>query len=185
MQVSGRVVGLLAMAMCAACSRFTVQSAYDPAASFQALKTYAWKPGPQPSIGDPRVSDRVVDTTVRGAVDRELTAKGFTQSPADRADFLLAYDAGIDFKTSTVAITRSTNAGAGAWVPRQHMQTTDFEQGTVVLMIFSPGGKLMWRGVATGIFDPTAPREKREQRIADAMHKLLDQFPPHYNNADG
>jgi hypothetical protein len=33
--------------------------------------------------------------------------------------------------------------------------------------------------VVSTIFDPTAAREKREQRIADAMHKLLEQFPPH------
>jgi hypothetical protein len=179
MRASDRVVGLLAIVMCVSCSRFTVQSAYDPAASFHALKTYAWKPGPQPSIGDPRVSDTVVDTAVRGAVDRELQAKGYGRSGADSADFLLAYDGGMDFETSTVAITRSTNAGADAWVPRQHVQRTDFEQGTVILMVFSPTGKLMWRGVAAGIFDPTATREKREQRIADAMHKLLEQFPPH------
>ncbi len=173
------VVGVFAIVVCAGCSRFTVQSSYDPAASFQALKAYAWKPGPQPSIGDPRVSDTVVDTTVRDAVDRELAAKGFTRSPADSADFLLAYDAGIDFKTSTVAITRSTNAGADAWVPRQYIQTSDFEQGTIVLMVFNPQAKLMWRGVATGIFDPTATRAQREERITDAIHKLLKQFPPH------
>ena len=175
----GGVVGLFALAISAGCSRFTVQSSYDPAASFRGLKTYAWKPGPQPSIGDPRVSDTVVDTAVRDAVDQELTAKGFTKSPVDSADVLLAYDAGIDFKTSTVAITRSTNAGADAWVPRQYIQSSDFEQGTIVLMVFSPQAKLMWRGVATGIFDPTATPEQREQRITNAIHKLLKQFPPH------
>jgi hypothetical protein len=174
----GGVVGLFALAVCAGCSRFTVQSSYDPAASFQGPKTYAWKPGPQPSIGDPRVSDTVVDTAVRDAVDRELAAKGFTRSPADSAHFLLAYDAGIDFESSTVAITRSTNAGADAWVPWQHLQTSDFEQGTIGLMVFSPPAKLMWRGVATGIFDPTATREQREQRITDAIRKLLKPFPP-------
>lgn len=178
MRRSAGVMGLFAIVVCAGCSRFTVQSSYDPAASFQGLRTYAWKPGPQASIGDPRVSDTVVDTAVRGAVNRELTAKGFTISPADRADCLLAYDAGIDFDTSTVAITRSTNAGADAWVPRQHLQSYDFEQGTIVLMIFNPNAKLMWRGVATGMFDPTATREQREQRIADAIHKLLKPFPP-------
>ena len=174
----GSVVGLIAIAVCAGCSRFTVQSSYDPAASFQGLRTYAWKPGPQPSIGDPRVSDKLVDTTVRGAVDRALAAKGFTESPVDSADCLLAYDAGIDFKTSTVAITRSTNAGEGAWVPRQYIQSSDFEQGTIVLMVFSPQAKLMWRGVATGIFDPTATREQREERITAGIHKLLKPFPP-------
>jgi len=173
------VTGILVIAACAGCSRFTVQSSFDPAASFQALRTYAWKPGPQPSIGDPRVSDSLVDTTVRSAVDRELAAKGYAKSSPDSADFLLAYDAGIDFETSTVAITRSTNAGDGAWVPRQVPQTTDFERGTVVLMVFNPNAKLIWRGVATGIFDPTATREKREQRLTDGIHKLLDQFPPH------
>jgi hypothetical protein len=172
------VVGLFAIALCAGCSRFTVQSSHDPAASFHALRTYAWKPGPQPSIGDPRVSDREVDAAVRGAVDRELTVKGLTKSSADSADFLLAYAAGIDVATSTVAITRSTNAGSGDWVPWQHIQSSDFEHGTVFLMIFNPSAKLIWHGVATGMFDHSATREQRAQRITDAMHKLLKQFPP-------
>jgi Domain of unknown function (DUF4136) len=174
----GAAVALLGIAVCAGCSRFTVESAYDPAVSFQGLKTYAWKPGAQPSLGDPRVSDTVVDTTVRGAVDRELNTKGFTKAAAASADLLVAYDGGINVETSTVAITRSTNAGAGAWVPWQHLQSADFEQGTVVLMIFNPQGKLVWRGVATGIFDPTATQEQRETRIAAAIRKLLKPFPP-------
>ncbi len=174
----GGVAALVAIVLCAGCSRFIVKSSFDPRANFQTLKTYAWKPGPQPSIGDPRVSDAVVDTTVRSAVDEELMAKGFTKTSAERADFLVAYDAGVDAETSTVAITRSTNAGADAWVPMQIPQSTNFEQGTVVLMIFSPKGTLMWRGVVAGIFDPTATREQREERIADGTHKLLKEFPP-------
>lgn len=174
----GGVAGLVAIVLCAGCSRFIVKSSSDPSARFQTLKTYAWKPGAQPSIGDPRVSDKVVDTTVRGAVDRELMAKGFTKTSAESADFLVAYDAGVDAETSTVALTRSTNAGQGAWVPVQIPQSTNFEQGTVVLMIFNPQGHLIWRGVAAGIFDPTATREEREERITDGTHKLLKEFPP-------
>jgi len=173
------VVGILLIAACTGCSRFTIQSSFDPAARFQGLRTYAWKPGPQPSIGDPRVSDTNVDTAVRGAVDGELAAKGYSQTSPESADFLVAYDAGIDFETSTVAITRSTNAGADAWVPRQIPQRTDFEQGTVVVLIFSrQTGKMVWRGVVTGIFDPTATAETRRQRITNGVHKLLKEFPP-------
>jgi len=175
----GGVVGFLALTMCAGCSRYTVQSSHDPAVNFQALKTYDWKPGPQPSLGDPRVSDKLVDTTIRSVVDGELAAKGFTKSSADSADFLLAYDGGINFETSVVAITRSTNAGGGAFVPWQHIDTANFEQGSLVLMVFEPRTvQPIWRGVVTGMFDPTATPEQRRQRITDAMHKLLKQFPP-------
>ena len=164
--------------VCSGCSRFTVRSSSEPGVNFQGLKTYAWKPGAQPSIGDPRVSDTVIDNAVRGAVDRELAAKGFTKAPADSADLLLAYYAGTDFDTSTVAITRSTNAGGGAFAPWQHVQSVSLEQGTVVLMVFDPQGKLIWRGMVTGLFDPTATPAKRQQRISDAIHELLESFPP-------
>ena len=171
---------MVLIAACAGCSRFTVESAFDPAATFRNLRTYAWKPGPQPSIGDPRVSDTLVDRTIRAAVDGDLGAKGYTPSSPQDADFLLAYDAGIDLRTSTVAITRSTLPEDGAWVPRQHLQTSDYEQGMVVLRICSRlSGKLMWRGVATGVFDPTAAPATRERRIRDVIHKLLKDFPPH------
>jgi hypothetical protein len=171
---------MVLIAACMGCSRFSVESDFDPAANFRTLRTYAWKPGPRPSIGDPRVSDALVDRTVRAAVDRDLGAKGYTPASPEDADFLLAYDAGIDFKTSTVAITRTTNAVYGAWVPSQHLQSSDYEQGVMVLLIFSrPTGELIWRGVATGIFDPTAASVVREQRITDVTHKLLKEFPPH------
>jgi hypothetical protein len=179
MQRPGGVVGLFVIAMCVGCSRYTVQSTHDPAVNFQALKTYDWKPGPQLSLGDPRVSDALVNATIRGVVDRELAAKGFTKSSVDSADFLLAYDGGINFERSVVAITRSTNAGADAFVAPQHLNAADFEQGTVVLMVFDPRTeRLIWRGIVTGMFDPTATPEQRRQRITDAMHKLLKQFPP-------
>jgi hypothetical protein len=46
-------------------------------------------------------------------------------------------------------------------------------------MVFEPEtAKPIWRGVVTGIFDPTATPEQRRQRITDALHKLLKQFPP-------
>jgi hypothetical protein len=178
-QGPGYAGALLLVALCAGCSRFSVQSSYDPTASFHALRTYAWRPGPQPSIGDPRVNDALVDTTVRTAVDRDLTAKGYTKTSPDAADFLLAYGAGVDFKSSVVIINRSTVSSGGDWVGLRRIDTADFEQGTVVLTILTPQtAKPIWQGVAAGIFDPTATPEQRTQRITDALDKLLDKFPP-------
>ena len=165
---------------CTGCSRFRVESAFDPAASFKNLHTYAWKPDARPWAGDPRVREGLVDRTMHSAVDGELGGKGFTQAAPDAADFLVAYDAGVDFKSSTVALTRWTTAADGAWAPRQYAHSSDYEQGMVVLLMFDrASGKLTWRGVATGIFDPTATSATREQRLRDVVHKLLKGFPPH------
>jgi hypothetical protein len=172
--------GLLLILLCGACSRFTVQSSYDRAARFSTLRTYAWTPGPQAPIGDPRVKDALVNATVRDSVDRELNAKGYAMASPDSADMVLAYRVSVDYKSSVVLISHSTVSAGGDWAGPRRIDSSDFEEGTIVLTISSAGtGKPIWRGVAAGIFDPKATREQREQRITAALHKLLKQFPPH------
>jgi hypothetical protein len=36
----------------------------------------------------------------------------------------------------------------------------------------------VWRGTATGIVDPTATPEERQQTIRDAVREVLSEFPP-------
>jgi hypothetical protein len=173
------VGGVLVIALCAGCSRFTVESSHDPAANFTRLHTYAWKPGPQPSIGDPRVSDTLVNTTVRGAVDHELTAKGYAESAPDGADFLVAYDAAVDFDSSVILINRSTVSAGGDWRAPRHLDRSTYEEGTVIVYILDrQTAQPIWRGIASGIFDPTATPEQRQPRITSALHDLFEQFPP-------
>jgi len=175
-QVSSAV---LVTAAFAACARFTVHSDYDHAASFQALRTYDWRPGPQRSIGDPRVDDALVDSTVRGAVDRELAARGYTKGASATPDFLVAYQVGVGDKSDTVTIGERYTSG-GVWSTASwYSDTSQYEEGMLSLgIIDSRTTKLMWRGIAKGIVDPTASPEEREKRIIAAVRKLLKEFAP-------
>jgi hypothetical protein len=108
-----------------------------------------------------------------------LTAKGYAKVAPDAADFLLAYYAGTDSKSSVMLINRSTVSSGGDWTGPRRIDTADFEQGTVVLLMLPPDSeKPIWRGVAAGIFDPTATPEQRRQRITNGLDKLLNRFPP-------
>ncbi len=178
-QGRGGVVGFLLLVLCGGCTRYTVQSFYDPGASFKNLRTFAWKPGPQPPIGDPRINDALIDASVRGAVDRDLAAKGYTKVPAADADFLLTYSAALDYKSSVMLIERSTHVGTDAWKGPRRIDTANFEEGTLVLSVFPRQSETpIWRGAAAGIFDPTATPDQRQERIAAALHKVLKEFPP-------
>jgi hypothetical protein len=170
---------LLVIGALTGCSRYTIHSDYDPAANFRGLQTYAWQPGAQRSVGDPRVNDAQVDSTVRRVVDDELHAKGFTKLTSGRADFLVDFSASVRDKSNTVNVGERYTSG-GVWQTASwYADTAHYEEGVLVLGILDPQtGKLMWRGTAVGIFDPTASADTRDERISGAIRDLLKSFPP-------
>jgi hypothetical protein len=176
LQVPGLLLGVAALA---GCTRYTVRVNYDHSMSFRGLHTYNWRPGAQGSIGDPRVSDRLVDSTVRSAVDRELAAKGYTKVTSAVLDFEVSYQAFVADKASSVTVGEQYSPG-GVWSTASwYTDTYHYEQGMLVLGIIDPkSAKLVWRGTVAAVFDPTASAEKREKRINEAVRELLKKFPP-------
>ena len=173
------IVTLVTLPM-AGCVRVTVMTDHDPSADFGALHTYAWRTGPQTGVGDPRFDSPLIDKRVRAAVDRMLASKGYRMAaPGSSADFVVGYEAVIREKTSVQTINRWSGYRAGGWGGSQ-TYTYDYDEGTLLIDVSNPATKeLLWRGSATGVVDPQASPEKREQRINDAVERMLADFPPH------
>jgi hypothetical protein len=163
----------------AGCSQVIVTTDHDPSANFGALHSYAWRPGPQQGLDDPRFDSTLIDKRVRSAVDRVLASKGYrTAAPGSSADFLVGYHAVMRQKTSVQTINRSYGYRVGGWRgPQTYVQ--DYEEGTLLIDVIDPATMdLLWRGTGTGVVDPLASPEKREQRINDAVERILADFPP-------
>ncbi len=177
-------VSLVAVALAGCPPRVTVTTDHDPGANFGALHTYAWRAGPQQGTGDPRIDSTLLDARVRGAVNRVLASKGYTQDTAGtRPDFLVGYHAVVRQKTSVQTINTWYGygpgpgwGGMGGW-PQTYVR--EYDEGTLLIDIIDPATmKLLWRGSGTAIVVPGLSPEEREKRINSAVDQILADFPP-------
>ena len=171
-------IALVALAL-AGCLQVTVTTDHDPAANFGALHTYAWRPGPQQGMGDPRFDSTLIDRRVRAAIERVLASKGYrAAAPGTTPDFLVGYHAVVRQKTSVQTINRWYGYRVGVWRgPETYVR--DYDEGTLLIDVIDPATmQLLWRGSGTGVVDPLSSAEKREERINEAVERILADFPP-------
>jgi hypothetical protein len=146
-----------------------VKTDFDHHANFSQYKTYSWAKVDTP---DPLWNDRVKE-----AVDRALTAKGWSQVPS-----------GGDVSVVAVGTTRQKptlrsfyDGFGGGWLWGGFGETTtyvdNYTEGTLVVDLFdSASKKLIWRGSATDVL--SGKPEKDEKKVDKAVAKMFDHFPP-------
>ena len=170
---------LLLIAAVFACSQFGVRSSRDPGADFTRLQTYAWMPLDQVEPADQRVLDRYIDKRIRSAVDRELGAKGFRPAPEGEPDFYLNYRVSTT-PDDAVKLGRHVHHGAGwgAWPGAETLFRENYDTGTLYLAALDGGSKrAIWLGAAQARLLPHVSLEKRAERVDDAIHAILADFP--------
>ncbi|MBZ0159316.1 MAG: DUF4136 domain-containing protein [bacterium] len=168
------VLGLIVFATGCAPS-VTVKLDYDKEADFAALKTFSWLPmpvNPAASVKEALERNSLMDKRIRRAVEAQLTAKGY-QVNVTHSDFMVTYHIGVEDKIAV------TDWGYGyGWRGPSRVDVYQYQQGTLILdVIDSKSKQLIWRSVAQGVIDPSAPIEKREQRLNDVVTKMLADFP--------
>jgi hypothetical protein len=170
----------LALTAIAACARLPMTSTHDPNADFTALRSFAWTPGPQRDLGDPRVDQELLDALAREAVEEELRSKGYEKDVSGAPDFLVAYDIGVQDRSSTVRVGPSGGYRQGwSWIGRSAPATSSYEQGTLRLRVIDPGNEqVLWQGSVESVVDFKASDEKRGKRVRRAVSQLLRKFPP-------
>ena len=165
------------------CSNVKVQHDWDPGVDFSQFKTFAVLEETQQSV------NRLVDQRIRAAIVAELTAKELRQvDTPDKADLAIGYQITTEQQTSH----HTVHSGWGArgyrssrhthWrTPTGTSRTTqvNFTVGTLVIAAFQMSDKeLVWEGSASGTVNPSSGPEQREQRINDAVQRILKDFPP-------
>jgi hypothetical protein len=161
-------LGVIALTMAVSALAADIRTDYDHHANFTKYKTYSWAKVDTP---DPLWNDRVKE-----AVDRALTAKGWSQVPSGGDVSLVA--AGTTREKPTL---KTFYDGFDGWLWGGFADATtyieDYTVGTLVVDMFDTNNKrLLWRGSASDVL--SGKPEKDEKKLEKAVSKMFEHFPP-------
>jgi Ca-activated chloride channel family protein len=159
---------LLALAL-GGCSSLRIAADWDRDIDFHSYRSYKW--APIEAGEETRGTDRtLLDKRVRSAVDRELTAKGYTRAEDGPTDMLLVYRAKVRDKIDVYAdygYPRRWGRGVSIY---------EYREGTLAILIVDPKlDQVIWQGWAQGV---VADPERSDEKIREAVRKVLKRFPP-------
>ena len=168
-----------------ACSPVQIRYDYDARANYASFKTFDWMAAPKRAkqkAGE--VENPLMDRRVKGAIERELTAKGFKLEPSGDPDFLVTYYPVYKNR----AYRTTTHVGMG-WGYRPwwgvHTGTTvsqvhTYKEGTIVVEVVDfKTNQLIWHGAAVGALVGFETPEEADEVVTREVHRLLEGFPPH------
>ena len=149
-----------------------VKTDYDRSVNFSQYKTYSWE---KVKTQDPLWVDRI-----KSAVDTDLTAKGWTQVPANGDISLVAIEATKNEQT----LNTFYNGFGGGWrwggfggFGDATTTTDTYQVGTLVLDMFdTQTKKLVWRGSASDTLSDKT--DKNIKNLDKGVQKMLKHFPP-------
>jgi hypothetical protein len=175
------LTALLPVLLLAACNSISVKSDYDPAYDFGGLETWAWLKPTQTLTPEQRADNRLASERIRKATEAELAAKGY-ELTAGQPDFWVVAHAVVQRRVDTDYVYTTYGYRAHGWggaVGYAEPVTYSYNEGTLVIDVLRGTDKeMVWTGAASAVVDPDATPEKREQRIREAVAKLLAGFPP-------
>ena len=147
---------------------------YVPGTDFTKYKSYTWV-----EIQGAEKPDQILDTQIKQAIDKALTAKGMAKAAGDTADLAIGYQVAL---TQQQQWNTYSTGGYGARRYGGGMGTatsTTINIGTVALDMYDAAAKeLVWKGQASKTVSNEKDPEKRQKNIDKAMAKLLKDFPP-------
>ena len=155
----------------------TVSSHVERGLDFAPYRSFDWGPADALPTGDPRLDqDPFFKDHVQGVVEKELAAKGIVLSASGTPDLLIHYHANI---SPRIDINRLDRERGYCYDDACGVRTVEKEAGTLVLdVIDARTNRLVWRGWAQhSVEDMLRDRDRMEQRINDAVTRMLEQLP--------
>ena len=169
------VITGVALAVASGAFAQDVQTDYDKAANFGAIKTFSIKLGT--TWGNPLSEKRVMEE-----FDKALTEKGWKLAPEGQADAVVVIHGATEMKKSLNTFYSGMGgygyrAGAAwAWA-RPPRPMSEYTVGTLVVDIFDAKTKsLIFRGIAQDELSDKA--EKNVKKLGKACDKMFKDFPP-------
>ena len=169
-----KLLSVLGLFILTSCSSVYVNTDYDKKANFENYKTYAYN---KISVDKLEISD-LDKKRILYALDAAMPTKGFSKS--ENPDVLINI-----FTKERERVNVYNNMGWGpgwGWGMGWGMgmgftQTTTTPEGTLYIDIVDAKTKeLVWQGIGTGYL--TTNFEKKDERIAEFVSKILEQYPP-------
>lgn len=163
----------------AACSSVTVNQDWDPSASFDGLRTWAWQSSTPDVTGNPRLDDPLVHGRIQSAIEKSLATKGLSKTTA-KPDLLVAYHIALEQKLDAHTIYTGYGPYRG-WYGVGGAQTVvdTYDVGTLLIDFIRPEtNNVIWRGSGQSRIQELKTPEEREARVQDAVDRILEQYPP-------
>jgi hypothetical protein len=169
-----KLLSVLGFFILTSCSSVYVNMDYDKKANFENYKTYAYN---KISVDKLEISD-LDKKRILYALDAAMPTKGFSKS--ENPDVLINI-----FTKERERVNVYNNMGWGpgwGWGMGWGMgmgftQTTTTPEGTLYIDIVDAKTKeLVWQGIGTGYL--TTNFEKKDERIAEFVSKILEKYPP-------
>lgn len=162
-------ISLLLMALTTAVFADHVAVDYDHGTNFRQVKTYSWS--------RVHTANSIWDQRVKDAIDKQLTAKGWTQLPSGGDVSLVAVE-----KTSIHQQYETVYDGFGGrrWGGGFGDATTsidNYKVGTLIVSMFNGDSKqLVWRGTSSS--DLSGNPQKNAKKLDKDVAKMFKNFPP-------
>lgn len=170
-----RLLPLLALLAAAGCGTppLTVESDYDPSTDFSKYKTWNWMAGGKADV------DSMTEQRIRTAVEAELPNRGLAKA-GEGADLGVTIQISIQHKIKQSRASVGVGYGWGpAHIGVSGSPSKSYDEGTLILDLVDVKTKtLIWRGTAVGTVHKDYAPEERQERIRNAVHHLLRDYPP-------
>ena len=166
--------------------KITVQRNKDY--QYENRRTWAWDPKEPGTVrvlqamGDPEKIKAGMEPMIVPAVEQGLAKRGFTQVPADKADFHVCYYLLVG-PNYTAQYHGQFIGAVPAWGLPDFVQSTSslkvIDQGSLVVDVTSTELKMViWRGVAAAEINGRLSGAERQARIEKGVTDMLKNFPP-------
>lgn len=163
-------IPLFVIALAAAVFADRVSVDYDHSENFKQLKTYSWS--------KVKTANSLWDDRVKEAVDKELSAQGWTQVPSGGDVSLVAVE-----KTSVQQQYDTFYDGFGGFrrfgggFGEETTTVDNYKVGTLVISMFNANSRqLIWRGTSSS--DLSGNPEKNTKKLDKDVQKMFKHFPP-------
>ena len=166
------LVGIVALLEVGCGSSVQYRYDYDQMVEFRRYRRYNWMPTPSDTSGEHPVQlNTMTDRRIKQAINVELLKRGMQIVDA-QPDLLVAYHLGAPGMGNPNYT--GYNYGGGELA----MAATG--QGAFVLdMIDARTNELIWRGIASGVYEgKNTDPEKIQQEINKIVDNLLKNYPP-------
>jgi hypothetical protein len=167
--------------------KVTIKTQHDKTFSFAGLKTWAWDPTSKGEVrlattaaANPERLRERVEPILLPAIEREMVGRGFSPS-TESPDVYVSYWVLVTVGQSSQQMGQFI--GIPEWgLPPIRGATTAiraYPVGTLLIDATAPSRRaVVWRGSAQAEIDLDRPDEERRTRLVDAVHRILEKFPP-------
>jgi hypothetical protein len=170
------VIAVLSLTLIA-CSSVSVTSDYNPEQDFSTYKSFAVYKN---AIKDSQLEAApLAKARVISAIEKVMTAKGFTMDESGNADVIIYPFAGAKEKMNVTDWGYGYGGYWGGYPYGRNVDVSYYTEASLILdMVDNKKDELAWRGIGTGVLHADRTPEERQAAIDEAVQKILDQYPP-------